>query len=233
MRMEEMRMNGRKTPTPTAGLTRNLRRGCVVLLACAACGTDTEARAPAADPAVSGRGAAQARAAGSVTLQPYRTPAGFPLPFHTALPASFRPGADLREPGAAVQFTWSPGGERRDSAFVYVRVMEEGTREGRAREIVRTAAERLRIPGDRTELQSRHVHPWAVIEYPIRSVGTSGVPVQGWVALGEREGRWFYVITQAPADAWPRFAPRAEMILGEWRWAGADGRPGRDGLEER
>lgn len=226
-------MNGRTAPTAAACVTRNLRRGCVVLLACAACGADTGARAPAADPAVSGGDAAQAHAAGSVTLHPYRSPPGFPLPFHTVLPASFWPGADLREPGAAVQFTWSPGGERRDSAFVYVRVMEEGTREDRAREIVRTTAERLRIPGDRTELQPRQVHPWAVVEYPIRSAGTSSVPVQGWVALGERDGRWFYVITQAPEDAWPRFAPRAELILGEWRWAGAGGRRGSDGLHER
>jgi hypothetical protein len=205
----------------------------VALLACAACGADTEARAPAADSAGGGSGAAQAPAAGAVTLHRYRSPAGFPLPFHTALPASFRADADLRGPGAAVRFTWSPDGERRDSAFVYLRVMEEGTREGRAREIVRTAAERVRIPGDRSELRPRDVHPWAVVEYPIRSVGTSGVPVQGWVALGERDGRWFYVITQAPADAWPLFAPRAELILGEWRWAGADGRPGRDGLAGR
>jgi hypothetical protein len=228
-----MRMNGRKAPAPDAGLAWNLRRGCVVLLVCAACGAETETRAPAADSAVSGSGAAQAHAAGPVTLHRYRSPPGFPLPFHTALPASFRPGADLRAPGAAVQFTWSPGGEPRDSAFVSVRVMEEGTREGRVRETVRTAAERLRIPGDRTELQPRHVHPWAVVEYPIQSVGTSGVPVQGWVALGGRDGRWFYVIVQAPADAWPRFAPRAELILGEWRWTGAEGRPGRDGLQER
>lgn len=228
-----MWMNGRKAPTPHAELASQLRRGCVVLLACAACGADTEARAPAADPAVGGSGAAKAHDAGPVTLHPYQSPAGFPLPFHTALPASFRPGADLRGPGAALQFTWSPGGEQRDSAFVYVRVMEEGTREGRAREIVRTAAERMRIPGDRTELQPRQVHPWAVVEYPIRSVGTSGVPVQGWVALGARDGRWFYVITQAPADAWSRFAPRAELILRELRWAGSDGRPGQDRLDKR
>lgn len=226
-------MNRRKAPVPGAGLAWNPRRACVVLLACAGCGADTETRAPPADPAVSGSGAAQAHAAGPVTLHPYRSPPGFPLPFHTALPASFRPGADLREPGATVQFTWSAGGEPRDSAFVYVRVMKEGTREGRAREIVRTAAERLRIPGDRSELEPRHVHPWAVVEYPIQSTGTSGVPVQGWVALGERDGRWFYVIVQAPADAWPRFGPRAELILGQWRWAGTDGGPGQDGLEER
>lgn len=224
-------MNGRKAPTPAARLARKLGRGCAVLLACMACGAETEARAPVAGSAMSGGAAERADAAGSVALHQYRSPPGFPLPFHTALPASFRTGVDLRGPGAVVQFTWYPGGERRDSAFVYVRVMEEGTGEGRAREIVRTAAERLRIPGDRTELQPRHVHPWAVVEYPIRSVGTSGVPVQGWVALGERDGRWFYVITQAPAGAWPRFGPRAELILGEWRWAGAGGRPGRDGLD--
>ncbi|HEU0012116.1 MAG TPA: hypothetical protein VFQ45_00445 [Longimicrobium sp.] len=190
-------------------------------------------RAPGAGSAVSGDSVERPDAGGPVTLHPYRTPPGFPLPFHTALPGGFRPRADLRGPGATVRFTWTPGGERRDSAFVYLRVMEDGTREGGAREIVRTAAERLRIPGDRTELQPRHDHPWAMVEYRIRSEGTSGVPVQGWVALGERDGRWFYVITQATVDAWARFAPRAELILEELRWAGVDGRPGQEGLDER
>ena len=203
-----------------------------MLLACAACGGDTEARpSPGSLTTDAAAHGAVARAADdSLTVYAYRSPPGFPLPFHTAVPGSFRPGADLQKGGAEVRFAWAPGGERRDSAFVYVRVMEEGTREGRAREIVRTAAERVRIPGDRTELEPRRGHPWAVVEYPIRSQGTLGEPVQGWVALGQRDGRWFYVIAQAPVDAWPRFSPRAELILSEWRWVGPDGGPGEDGL---
>lgn len=204
-----------------------------MLLACAACGGDTEARPSRGSLSTDAAAhAAVPRAAGdSLTVYAYRSPPGFPLPFHTAVPGSFRPGADLQGGGAEVRFTWAPGDERRDSAFVYVRVMEEGTSEDRAREIVRTAAERVRIAGDRTELEPRRGRPWAVVEYPIRSQGTFGEPVQGWVALGERDGRWFYVIAQASADAWPRFAPRAELILAEWRWAGADGRPTRAGLK--
>lgn len=227
-------MSERKVRRAAAARGRRIGSGCAVLLACAACGAEAEAPSSGAESrAVAGGGAARASAADSLTLHPYRSPPGFPLPFHTALPASFRAGADLRGPGAAVQFTWYPRGERRDSAFVYVRVMEEGTREGRAREIVRTAAERLRIPGDRTELEPRQAHPWALVEYPIASLGTFREPVQGWIALGQRDGRWFYVITQATVDAWPRFSPRAELILAEWRWAGDDDRPGRAGLGTR
>lgn len=203
-------------------------RGCALLLACAGCGQPdsrpAEAWPPRQAAALPGGGA------DSLVVRAYRSPPGFSLPFHTAVPERFRAEADLEGPGAAVRFTWTPEGERRDSAFVYVRVMDEATTEGAARETVRTAAERLRIPGDRTELRPRRVHGWAVVEYPIASAGTLGERVQGWVALGLRQGRWFYVIVQAPVDAWARFAPRAELILAAWRWVGADGGPGKDGL---
>lgn len=220
-------MTERAAPAATAP-GRLCRRGCVVLLACAACGSDTEVRPSPGSTSAAARAAVPRPAGDSLTIHAYRSPPGFPLPFHTAVPGSFAPGAELD--GAAVRFTWAPAGERRDSAFVYVRVMEEGTREGRAREIVRTAAERVRIPGDRTELEPRRGHPWATVEYPIRGQGTLGEPVQGWVALGERDGRCFYLIAQAPGDAWPRFSVRAELILSEWRWAGPDGEPGSAGL---
>lgn len=55
--------------------------------------------------------------------------------------------------------------------------------------------------------------------------------MKGWVALGGREARWFYVIAQSPVEAWPRFEPRAELILSRWRWADGDGAPGPTGLE--
>jgi hypothetical protein len=219
-------------PKPAATAPGRLcRRAWLMVLACTACGSDTDARPSTGSTSAAAHAAVPRGAGDSLTIHAYRSPPGFPVPFRTAVPGSFQPGAELDGDGAAVRFTWVPAGERHDSAFVYVRVMEEGTRESRAREIVRTAAERVRIPGDRTELEPHRGHPWAVVEYPIRSHGTLGEPVQGWVALGERDGRWFYVIAQAPVDAWPRFLPRAELILSEWRWAGLDGEPRRAGLE--
>lgn len=206
------------------------RCGCALLLLGAACGGEAES---AAVPGAAGEGAALAvtTTGDTVPVEEYRSPPGFPLPFRTVLPERFVADEELDDAGAFIRFIWTPEGERRDSSFVYVRVMDEGTPEGRAREIVRTAAERVRIPGDRTELEPRSGHPWAVVEYPIRSLGTFGEPVKGWVALGQREGRWFYVIAQSPVDAWPRFEPPAELILSRWRWAGPDGTPGQAGLE--
>ncbi len=132
--------------------------------------------------------------------------------------------------GAAVRFVRVAGREGGDSAFVYVRVMDEGTSEGRGREIVRSAAERLRIPGDRSELSPADGHPWATVEYPLVSTGTAGERVRGWVALGQHGDRWFYVIAQATVDFWPRVDPEVERILSEWRWTGPAGAAGT-GLE--
>ncbi|MBW3572016.1 MAG: hypothetical protein KY467_13010 [Gemmatimonadetes bacterium] len=205
------------------------RWGCALLLLCTACGGEAEPAPPAAA-AEEAAAIAVTVAGDTVPAEPYRSPPGFPLAFHTVVPEGFTANEEMEGPGAAIRFTWAPRGQQRDSSFVYVRVMDEGTTEGAAREIVRTAAERVRIPGNRTELEPRGGHPWAVVEYPIRSVGTFGEPVKGWVALGAR-GRWFYVIAQSPVEAWPRFEPPAEVILSRWRWADAGGRPGPTGLE--
>lgn len=208
---------------------RSLALPALVLLL-AACGGDPEAPQSAAATEAAEGAAPLPGAAEPMGMEPYQSPPGFPLPFRTVVPQGFRPEPEMEDRGAAVRFTWVPAGERRDSAFVYVRVMDEGTSEGRGREIVRTAAERLRIPGDRSELEPRERHPWAVVEYPLRSVGTSGEPLRGWVALGRRGSRWFYVIAQAQTEEWPRFHPGAELLLSEWRWVGPDGRPETEGL---
>lgn len=203
----------------------------LLLIAGAACGGEPEARATNDVPAaLAGAEPLSAVVTAADSARRYRSPPSFPLAFHTVLPEGFRASEEMGGPGATVQFTWSPGGEQRDSAFVFVRAMDAGTEESRAREIVRTTAERLRIPGDRSELEPRNEIPWAVVEYPIRSVGTFQEPVKGWVALGWREGRWFYVIAQSSVGAWPVFQPHAETILSQWRWADAGGAPGPAGL---
>ncbi len=42
----------------------------------------------------------------------------------------------------------------------------------------------------------------------------------GDVGLGERNGRWFHIVVQHPAEFSDGFAPRAQRILDEWRWQG-------------
>jgi hypothetical protein len=159
-----------------------------------------------------------------VIVDAYRTAPDFPLPFATIVPRGFSTESRVWDGGATATFTWRSGERRSDSAFVYLHVLPASATAGQAREIVRTAAERLRIPGDRTELQPVEQHRWAQLEYPLRTVGRfSGTQVRGWVALGLHAGRWFYVISQAPADDWSQFGPRAELILSGWRWVGGDG----------
>lgn len=205
---------------------RAARPAFALLLALAGCGRP-EARVEGTG------GGAAADASSAVPVQPYRSPPGFPLPFRTVVPEVFSAGAELEDGGGDVRFAWREEEVNGDSAFLYLRVLPEGTPEGRAREIVRTAAERLRVPGDRSELQPLERHPWAVAEYPLRSAGTAGEPIQGWVALGSSRGRWFYVIAQAPAAVWPRFEPQAERILSGWRWADRDSPAGGAALGER
>lgn len=189
------------------------------LLLLSACGPDAEAPPPDQEVALPG-------AEVPAGARPYTAPPGFPLPFRTVVPAGFRTEPEVEADGAAVRFIRTAGPEGGDSAFVYVRVMDEGTSEGRAREIVRSAAERLRIPGDRSELTPADGHPWAVVEYPLISTGTAGERVRGWVALGHHGGRWFYLIAQATVELWPRFEPEVERILSEWRWTGPGGADG-------
>lgn len=160
----------------------------------------------------------------TIPLALYTSPPGFALPFSTYLPPGIQADPALEGRGDGVGFEWTVGGALRDSAFVHLFVLPAGRSEGAAREVVRSAAERFRVPGDRSELSPVRVHPWAVVEYPIRTVGTAGEPVVGWVALGREGGRWFQLLVQAPASRWPRFEPRAELILEEWRWT-ESGRP--------
>ncbi|MEW5930076.1 MAG: hypothetical protein AB1941_21685 [Gemmatimonadota bacterium] len=155
--------------------------------------------------------------------RPFVAPPGFPLPFSTSVPGALRVETLREGAGDGVRFVSYAGGERRDSAFVYLYVHPPSTPEAAAREIVRTAAERVRVPGDRTELDPVHRRPWAVVEYRIRSRGTVRPGVAGWVALGRKGDRWFHLIVQHPVGMESAFVPRAERLLSTWRWADGSG----------
>lgn len=192
----------------------------LVVMALGACGAEEPAPSREEAPDAAAREVAIQTPAGAerVTVRRYSTPEGFALPFVTDLPEDLRAEPDVEGTGDAISFTWYPAGERHDSAVVHLFVLPADRTEDAARAVVQNAAERVRIPGDREEVQPIRRHAWARVEYPIRSVGTPGAPVEGWVALSHHAGRWFYIIAQARASEWPRFEPRAELMLERWRW---------------
>lgn len=191
----------------------------LALLAClaAGCSDAREPPAPGGEMA-GGRGEGDPRAA-----RPYTSPPGFPLPFSTSVPGTMRVEALREGAGDGIRFASYAAGERSDSAFVYLFVYPPSTSEAAAREVVRTAAERVRVPGNRTELDPVRRRPWAVVEYPIRSRGIIGTDVAGWVALGRKGDRWFHLIVQHPVAQQGSFVPEAERLLSSWRWADGSG----------
>jgi hypothetical protein len=170
------------------------------------------------------RGGESAPAATEAGPTPYAAPEGFALPFRTEVPEGLRAEPVTLDDEDGIRFVAHPGGTRADSAYVYVFVYPPGTSEAAARETVRAIAERVRVPGNRTELEPARTLPWAVVEYPIYGMGTVREPLRGWVALGAHGGRWFHVVSQYPEDLETWFTPRARHLLDAWRWGDA-GRP--------
>lgn len=161
-----------------------------------------------------------ASAAPGAAPAPYASPEGFALAFRTELPEGLRAEPVTLDDEDGIRFVAHPGGTRADSAYVYVFVYPPGTSEAAARETVRTIAERVRVPGDRSELEPARTPPWAVVEYPIHGTGTLREPLRGRVALGTHGGRWFHVVVQHPEDMEAWFTPRARHLLDAWRWGG-------------
>lgn len=184
----------------------------LAVLGSGACGGEQPPEASAGEVAVT--------VSGDTLGQRYVSPPGFEPAFTTVLPAdvSAEQGEVEEGPADVIRFFSYAGGEKQDSAFVQLFVWPPGQSADAAEEVVRTAAERVRIPGDRTELQPIQRHPWATVEYEIQSVGTAGEPVMGWVALGWHDGQWFYLMAQAPERLHRTFLPKAETILERWRW---------------
>ena len=174
----------------------------------AACSGDAEPRERDAEP-------------GGADAQPqlYSPPAGFALPFRASVPPGVVVDALPAESGDAIRFVGMSGDERDERAFLHFFVSPPGAGESGARELVHAAAESYRIPGDRSELQPVQGPAWAVETYPIRSRGTLGEAISGWVALGRHRDRWYHVVVQHPLELEEEFGESVERILDSWIWA--------------
>lgn len=148
-----------------------------------------------------------------VALRLYRTPPGFPLPFSTYATADLVPEAAPGAPGEAVRFVAAFGGRRTDSAYVEVRVHAGGVGEEAAREALRAA-----VGGGAAAAPAQQRYPWALAEFS----GNTGATVAHG-ALGRHQGEFFHVLVRYPADFGDGFAPRAAVIVDEWRWEDGTG----------
>lgn len=203
-----------------------MRRAPLLLLLLAGCSGEPEPQPPPPPerPAAIQRTLRIEGTAEPVTLHRYTPPDGFPLPFSTYLSEAVDAEPISSGEGDGVRFVASLGGIRNDDAAVHLFVFPQDAPEERAREIVRSVAESYGPIREFGEVQTTDRFPWAVAAYPFSGVGVrTGAPVVGAVGLGRHAGRWFYLIVQHPEEMGDGFAPRAALILDEWRWADGSG----------
>lgn len=145
-----------------------------------------------------------------VTLRRYESAADFPLSFSTYYPEGMRAQRVRRGVGETVRFMKTMPGTP-DPASVELHLYPAGTTVDEGRRLVRTKAHGF------GEVQEAHEYSWSEAGYSFQ-----GSQYMGHVALGEREGIVFYIMTSMPPEAGDGFSPRADVILEEWEWASGE-----------
>jgi|GEM_PF-573384 len=182
-------------------------------------------------PAVQERGAAADTALTDTLMiegqpQPIRythwsAPAGYPLRFSTRLPQRVRP-AD--EGQGALRFEFDT--QNADSAFLRVVALPEGIDEQRARGLLRAVGTDFGVIGSQgleiDEAPAPQQYAWSLLSYRLQGV-VRDRPVDGILALGRHDGRYFHVMQLFPPEYADGVAPRFDYVLRHWRWA--DGSP--------
>jgi hypothetical protein len=136
-----------------------------------------------------------------VTLNLYRSPQNWPLPFYTYLPPGMEAETISSGDGNAVQFSFN---EANINFFTF--------REG----ISRSEAQKYAY----NTLGSKAVTPcdndW---EWQWGCYYTGNNPAQvSRILMGEHKGRYFYYLIRYPAEYGDGFGPRYHMLLDNWRW---------------
>jgi hypothetical protein len=146
----------------------------------------------------------------------YRSPAGFPLPFSTYIPADMIAEAVSAGEADAIRFIAAFGGVRNEGAAVHLIVHRAGAGEAEAVSVLRALAAGLGT--ELTEASAEESFDWSVRDF--RSVALPGRPdaVEGTMAVGRRGDRYFSLVIHHPAEYGDGFGPRARQILREWRW---------------
>lgn len=143
-----------------------------------------------------------------ITLELYRTPATFDLPFNTYHPADLMPETIQPAEGQTIRFVANFGGVRTEEAFVEFFVYPPGNTLQTVREQLEGIAEGVtRVP----EADRRYA--WSEEEYAF----TEGDLV-GRYLVGEHGGSYFRVSMVYPIEMGDGFPPRANILLEQLRW---------------
>lgn len=146
----------------------------------------------------------------------YESPAGFPLPFSTYVPDALLPEAVGDWPGEGVAFVAHFGGHRNEAAAVRILVAPEGMSED---EMMERLHELVRAMRADLAPAPEPLFEWSRQEFVLEPRPRWMDGVAGIGAVGERQGRLYAVLAHHPPEYGDGFAPRAGLILDEWRWA--------------
>ncbi len=138
----------------------------------------------------------------------FEAPGAFPLRFSTLIPADMAVGTAGADDPSVIRIEAEFGGVRRPDAELSIVVLPSGTDEERAVESVAAVVDTL--AGAEAE---RGSIPWALRTYRL------GGSRSGFLGLGEREGRWFYILSAYPPEFGDGMGPRVDLILRRWSWS--------------
>lgn len=139
----------------------------------------------------------------------FEVPDGWPLAFSTYHTADFLAEPIRTGEGDAVNFVANFGGTRNDQVLLQVFFHPEGTDADEAAMVVEHLAQDFQLePADDDDRA-----PWAYAVYT-----DPGGPNITWLAAGEYDGNYFYVLADYPAEFGDGVGPRVDVILSEWIW---------------
>lgn len=142
-----------------------------------------------------------------------RSPSGFEPAFSTYVPEEMVQVVTRPEGGLEIRFVAAFAGVRNEEASLAFHFHPPGTTEEEAREAALRVA---REHGGSGEPGRPGRWEWSELEYPLGDA--AGARLFGTVAVARHGGRWFRVLLRYPPEYGDGLAPRAELILEEWRW---------------
>jgi hypothetical protein len=148
----------------------------------------------------------------SIQARLFETPVDFPLGFRTVVPTDLHVDFVSSGEGDAVRFEAAFGGVHNPEALLSAVVLPDRHTAEDAHSYVESLARELgAVPGRGAGWE------WAEAHYDLQG------PRSGFLALGQRNETWFYVLSQYPPEYGDGMAPRIELILRRWTWS--DGTP--------
>ena len=180
------------------------------ILACSP-GTDDEAH-----------GGPQDATAEPAARDSFATDDSFVMPFTTRVPAGIeaRVEAEASEERLAGAVRFAPG-VADSSAFLRLVAFDDRVSRNDAIGLVRAIGTDFGIIGSQgmevREATPPPAHPWSFFGYRLRGL-VGGAPVDGWISLGERDGRYFYLMALYPEARAADLQRAFDFVLANWAW---------------